>query len=90
MNLNPLGKNVILLPLEEFKSTIELPEHVRKKYEAERGIYQATTVHAVGDECKKVKVGDSVLIRVMQVVPFNFEGKEYSLIDESLIIARLT
>ena len=90
MKLNPLGNNVILNALEEYKTPIALPDHVKKKLEAERSIYQVTTVHAVGKKCEEVKVGSKVLVRVSAVVPFKFEGKDYSLINESLITAYLT
>ena len=89
MKLVPNGKNVILNALKKIESKIELTEETRRKMEAERGKYQTTSVFAVGEKCDFVKKGNIVLVRATAIVPFEYEGNEYALVNEDLIVARL-
>lgn len=72
MKFKPLGERVVVEPIEE-KSTggIVLPETVKK-------LHVRGKVIAIGDEVKKVKVGDIVLYEKGSVMKIETAYNEYS------------
>jgi co-chaperonin GroES (HSP10) len=80
--LQPLDKRIIVVPIvpEPKKSCILL-----MKDEAP----QAFGVTAIGDDVKKVNVGDIILIAAYSTSEISYEGIKYTIVNESNIIAKV-
>lgn len=80
--LQPLDKRILIAPItpEPKKTNILL-----LKDDAP----QTWGVVAIGDEVKKVNIGDIILIAAHSTSEVNFEGIKYTMIHESNIIAKV-
>ena len=85
IGIQPFGNRMLVEQVKEAESGIILPDTVGMK--ALEFSYKGS-VMAVGDEVKKVKVGDKVLF-IRPMLPYLIireEGKEYFLLQENLDI----
>ncbi len=80
--LQPLDKRIIVKPIiPEPKKTCV----IITKDEAP----QAFEVVAIGDDVKKVNIGDKILIAAYSTSEVSYEGVKYTLINETNIIAKV-
>lgn len=80
--LQPLDKRIIIKPIVSEKKT----SIIITKDEAP----QAFQVIAIGDDVKKISVGDVILIASFSTSEIKYEGETYTLVNESNIIAKVT
>lgn len=80
--LQPLDKRIIVVPIvpEQKKSCILLMKDETP---------QAFSVIAIGDDVKKVNVGDIVLLAAYSTSEISYEGIKYTIVNESNIIAKV-
>lgn len=79
--LQPLDKRIIIKPVvAEKKQSI-----IITKDEAP----QAFVVVAIGDDVKKVNIGDIILIASFSTSEIKYEGQTYTLVNETNIIAKV-
>lgn len=79
--LQPLDKRIIIKPIiAEKKASI-----IITKDEAP----QTFQVMAIGDDVKKVNIGDTVLIASFSTSEIKYEGETYTLVNETNIIAKV-
>lgn len=79
LELIPMQNFIVLEVPEDAKSTIIKPETVDKK-----NLVEGTDlgVVLVGPKCKKVQIGDHLVVPPQAIVTFPFEGKTYFLTRE--------
>lgn len=79
--LQPLGKRIIIKPIIPEKKTavILIKEDAPATF----------SVLAVGDEVKKVAVGDKIFIAAYSTSEIKFEGETFLLVNEDNIIAKV-
>ncbi len=79
--LQPLDKRIIIKPVvtEKKQSIIITKEETP----------QAFQVIAIGDEVRKVDIGDVILISSFSTSEIKYEGKTYIVVNESNIIAKV-
>ena len=78
--LLPLGKRLLVQPIEVTQVGKLLVSNAKPTQ---------YTVMAVGDEVKKVYVGDVIYLEKMYGVEVEHNGVKYFVIDESSILARV-
>lgn len=79
--LQPLGKRILIKPVatEKKPSVLILKEENPISF----------NVLSVGDDVKKVKVGDVILIASFSTSEIKYEGETYLLVQEDNIIAKV-
>ena len=77
--LQPVGKRVLILPIEETHGSLIMTHKKPSKF----------TVVNTGDEVTKVKAGDTVFLEKHYGVEIEHEGEKFQCIDESCILAKL-
>lgn len=80
--LQPLDKRIIVVPITpEAKKTsvLILKDEAPQSFE----------VIAIGDDVKKVNIGDKILIASFSTSEVTYEGIKYIIVNESNIIAKV-
>jgi len=79
--LQPLDKRIVIKPIipQKKESVIIVKDESPQSFE----------VVAIGDEVKKVNVGDKVLIAAHSTSEVNYEGQKYIIVNETNIIAKV-
>ena len=79
--LQPLGKRILIKPIvtEKKPSVLILKEESPLSF----------NVLSIGDDVKKVKVGDIILIASFSTSEIKYEGETYLLVQEDNIIAKV-
>ncbi len=79
--LQPLDKRIIIKPIAPPKkeSVIIVKDDSPQSFE----------VVAIGDDVKKVNIGDKVLIAAFSTSEVTYEGIKYTIVNETNIIAKV-
>ena len=92
MKLEPLGNYVIAevpdIDKKEY-SGILLPDHVREGLKSQESPYRIRKIVAVGQGCLFLKVDDFIVYEHHVPTIFKFEEKEYELLKEEYVTARI-
>ncbi len=80
--LQPLGKRIIIKPInaERKPSVLLLKDESPVTFK----------VISIGDDVKKVKPDDTIMIAGFSTSEINFEGEKYMLVNEDNIIAKVS
>ena len=79
--LQPLDKRILIKPIvsEKKASVLLLKDEAPQSFE----------VMAIGDDVKKVNVGDKILIASFSTSEITYEGVKYIIVNETNIIAKI-
>lgn len=79
--LQPLDKRVVVKPIvpQKKESVIIVKDESPQSFQ----------VVAIGDDVKKVNIGDKILIAAFSTSEVTYEGEKYILVNETNIIARV-
>jgi chaperonin GroES len=80
--LQPLDKRIIIKPIiqEKKPSVLLLKDETPQSFE----------VLAIGDDVKKVNIGDKILIASFSTSEVTYENVKYTIVNETNIIAKIT
>jgi co-chaperonin GroES (HSP10) len=77
--LNPVGKRIIIKPLEVKHGTLIITNSKPTQF----------TIISVGDEVTKVKAGDVIYLEKHYGIDIDYEGEKFLVIDEASILAKI-
>jgi co-chaperonin GroES (HSP10) len=77
--LTPIGKRILLIPVEVKAGTLLMPNAKPNQF----------NVVAIGDEVTKVKVGDIIYLEKHYGTEIQHQGEKYLVIEEGSILAKL-
>lgn len=77
--LTPIGKRLIIVPVETKKGPLLLTTIKPTQF----------NVVAIGDEVKKVKIGDVIFLEKCYGIDIEHENEKFMVINEDTILAKL-
>ena len=93
MDLEMFGDRIVFKPLPEEEVYLEkvgslfIPEEIQAQQKQQRRNYKGEAV-IVGNECKFVKVGDTVAYDEYGVAEFFLDGEQYLIVRENDLIGK--